>query len=111
MEILDYTGEGYRTVLRHGAWRVAYLNYAAHFDRITYLERHLLTDEAFILLEGQATLLVGETATPTIMEAHKIYNIKQGEWHNIRVSRDARVLIVENADTGRENSEYMDVTL
>lgn len=109
MEIYDYRGEGYQTVLRHGGWRVAYLNYADRFDRITYLERHLLTDEAFILLEGEATLLIGETATPVEMEPHKVYNIKQGEWHNIRVSRDAHVLIVENVETGRENSEYMDV--
>ncbi len=111
MEIYDYSGEGYQTVMRFGAWRVAYLNYADRFDRITYLERHMLTDEAFILLKGQGTLLVGEDAATVVMEPNKLYNIKQGEWHAIRVSRDAQVLIVENADTSRENSEYKDISL
>ncbi len=108
MEIFDYTGEGYKTVMKYGTWRVAFLNHADRFDQITYLERHMLTDEAFVLLEGRATLLLGETGAPTVMEPHKIYNVKQAEWHAIRVSPDAKVLIVENAETGRDNSEYMD---
>ena len=27
IEIYDYTGENYKTVMRYGAWRVAYLNH------------------------------------------------------------------------------------
>lgn len=30
-----------------------------------------------------------------------------GVWHNILVTEDAKVLIVENADTGKHNSDYM----
>ncbi len=41
------------------------------------------------------------------MEMGKIYNVKPSTWHTIVVSRDASVLIVENGDTGRDNSEYV----
>lgn len=43
------------------------------------------------------------------METGKIYNVKKGVWHQIFVSRDAKVLIVENHNTAAENSEYMQV--
>ena len=107
LEIKEYNGEGYNRTLTYNAWRVAFLNYADRFDQITYLERHLLTDEVFILLNGQAELLIGETYEHIVMEPCKLYNVKAGVWHNIRVSRDAKVLVVENSDTGKENTEYL----
>ena len=36
----------------------------------------------------------------------KIYNVKKASWHALSMSKDAKVLIVENDDTTRENSEY-----
>ncbi len=108
LDILEYTGEGYNRTLSYGGWRVAFLNYAPHFDNITYLERHLLTDEVFVLLAGEATLLIGERGECVPLQPCRLYNVKAGTWHNIRVSRDARVLVVENSDTSRENSEYME---
>lgn len=107
LEIKEYNGEGYDRTHTYGAWRVAFLNYADRFENTTYLERHLLTDEVFLLLNGQATLLIGEKGAVVKMEPCKIYNVKAGVWHNIRVSRDAKVLVVENSDTGEENSEYL----
>ena len=108
LEILDYTGEGYSTVMRYQRWRVAFLNYAARFDRelIKQVERHLLTDEVFVLLEGEATLIIGESETEYPMERHKLYNVKAGVWHAVAVSRDAKILIVENEDTSPANTEY-----
>ena len=40
------------------------------------------------------------------MEIGKVYNIRKAVWHNILVSEDAKVLVVENTDTVAENSEY-----
>lgn len=107
LEITAYDGEGYRAMIRFGGWRVALLRYAENFDRISYLERHLNTDEVFVLLEGQATLLIGAAAEEERMRPGLLYRVGQGVWHNIRVSRDARVLVVENDDTSKDNSEFL----
>jgi hypothetical protein len=40
-----------------------------------------------------------------MMERGKIYNVKRNAWHTILLSRDASVLLVENRDTGKHNSE------
>ena len=45
------------------------------------------------------------------MISGQLYVVKQNQWHNIIVSEDAKVLIVENVDTGRENTEYMEYHL
>ena len=107
--VLDYDGKGYFSHFKYGSWRIAYLNYAPMFTKegITYLERHNETDEVFILLEGEASLFMGENAAETKMEKFRSYVVKKSAWHNIVVSEDAKVLIVENADTGKNNSEYL----
>ena len=109
LEIFDYTGEGYMPMIDFESWRVAFLRYEPRFEHTTQIERHMETDEVFVLLEGEATLLIGTEMTPCPMEKFKMYNVKKAVWHNIRVSKDARVLIVENRDTTTENSEYMAV--
>ena len=109
IDIYSPDKDGYEVKHTFGAWRVAYLRYAERFDRITYLERHLETDEVFVLLQGKAVLLHGVKIEKTQMELNKIYNIPKGEWHNIKVSEDALILIFENADTSKSNSEYMPI--
>lgn len=106
IEILEYTGEGYSKVMSFGAWRVAMINYSERFEEknLVMLERHLLTDEVFVLLEGNAILVSDKERYK--MEKNKIYNVKKAVWHAIALSKDAKVLIVENIETGKENSEY-----
>ena len=108
LDIIDYVGDGYKGMISYESWRVAFLRYAERFDaeKLCRLERHLLTDEVFVLLEGEARLIIGDGEEVIDMEAHKLYNVKKGVWHGITVSRDAKVLIVENDDTGLENTEY-----
>ncbi len=109
VEILYATGEGYQPQVHFEAWRVAILKFADRFDRVNLhrIERHHLTDEVFVLLEGEAVLMIGEQCKECRMEAGRIYNVKKGIWHHIILSRDARVLIVENDNTGPENTEYL----
>ncbi len=109
LEIKDFRGEDYKAVISYGAWRVAYLNYSQRFDpdKINILERHMETDEVFLLLEGKATLLIGEDAEEVPMEKFKCYNVLRGVWHTIATSPDAHVFIVENADTSDDNSEFL----
>lgn len=108
IEIFEHTKDDYIPAVYSGSWLVAFLNHAKRFDQnhMNEIERHMLTDEVFVLLSGKAVLIIGENLKQYVMEPNKVYNVKKGVWHAICVSKDARVLIVENADTSAENSEY-----
>jgi ureidoglycolate hydrolase len=113
IEINQYTGEGYQPLMTYGEWRVAALRYddSAPPDQILTMERHTATDEVFILTQGNAILIIGGTddepsdlqAFP--MKASQIYNVKKNAWHTTLLSRDANIIIVENDNTSKENSE------
>lgn len=105
-EVFAHTGAGYEPTMHYGAWRVALLNYTDKFDHITYLERHMQTDEVFVLLAGKAKLILGLEKQEVTLEPQRIYNVRRGAWHAIKTSPDAQVLIVENDDTCRETNEY-----
>ena len=114
LEIREFTGPGYQPVIDFGAWRVAILNYLEEVDpeRIEFMERHNETDEVFVMVKGQGILFLGEGENgiekihPQVMQFGKIYNVKKSVWHTVVLSRDGSVLIVENRDTSRENSDY-----
>ncbi len=114
LEIFENNAEGYEPTMNYESWRVAIANYAERFDKNKYvrLERHLLTDEVFVLLEGSSELAMGDMTDGNMeikcvpLEKGKIYNVKKGAWHNILMSEDAKVLIVENHNTAIENTEY-----
>jgi hypothetical protein len=118
LQVREYTDEGYRPLIDFNDWRVAILNYIdeIHPRNNTQMERHVQTDEVFILLRGKATLLIGgnglqlDGAFPQPLETGKIYNVKQDTWHTVLMSRDATILIVENRDTGASNSEYAEMS-
>jgi ureidoglycolate hydrolase len=114
LEIRDYHGEGYKPLVDYGEWRVAILRYLDELqpERIDQMERHTETDEVFVLLCGQGLLILGGTGEevedvyPQPMEYGTLYNVKRNAWHTALLSRDASVLLVENNDTGDQNSEY-----
>lgn len=109
LDILEHEGTEYRRLVNNAKWTLASLNWAPRFDEknIRELERHNLTDEVFVLLKGKATLLIGEKAERVEMEPVKFYNVRAGIWHNIMVSEDARVLVAENANTSKDNSDFL----
>lgn len=108
LDILDYSGEGYKRLVNNGKWTFAGLNWAPRFDEknLVDLERHNLTDEIFVLVQGKATLIIGEECERVEMEPLKYYNVRAGIWHNIVVSEDARVLIMESSNTSKDNTDY-----
>jgi mannose-6-phosphate isomerase-like protein (cupin superfamily) len=108
VEIYEYNGENYNPTMNSDSWRVAFLNYgdAVEKSKLSFLERHHLTDEVFVLLEGDGTLLIGMEKKPLEMEKNKIYNVKKDVWHTIFMTPKSKVLIVENDNTAKENSEY-----
>ena len=114
LEIQDYDGAGFKPLIFFGGWRVAILRYLDDLqpDRIASMERHTETDEVFVLLRGRGTLILGgngiksEDAVSQPMEIGRLYNVKRLAWHTILLSHDASVLLVENHDTDKHNSEY-----
>jgi hypothetical protein len=118
LEIRDYQGEGYQPLIDFGAWRVAILRFLDGLqpERQTTMERHTETDEVFVLTRGKGILIMGGNGPkidgiyPQKMEIGKIHNIKRNAWHTILLSTDASVVIVENRDTDKHNSEYADLS-
>lgn len=113
IEISNFTDEGYQPLVVYGEWRVAVLRYHkdAEPEKILTMERHTLTDEVFVLTHGKAVLVIGGTdanlgdlqAYP--MERGQIYNVKRNAWHTTLLSQDAHIVIVENDNTTKDNSE------
>jgi ureidoglycolate hydrolase len=114
LEIREFIAPGYQPVIDFETWRVAILNYLEeiHPERISFMERHNETDEVFVLIKGEGLLFLGEgdqrieKIHSQIMEFGKIYNVKRSTWHTVVLSRDGSVLIVENRNTSRDNSNY-----
>ena len=86
-----------------GEWKVGMLRFNERFSSLREMERHMLTDEVFVLISGSATLYTdGETLE---MEIGTVYTVPAAVWHHIVVSEDASVLVVENRNTSIENTE------
>ena len=100
LSVRAWDGPGYKPVVRFGAWCFAELNHAEKFapENLSYRERHNRTDETFVLVEGRATLLIGEGMRRVEMARNRFYNVKAGTWHQILTEPGTRVLIVENDD-------------
>lgn len=110
IEIFERTQPDFEPVVTFENWKVAYLSYSERFSKFEVIERHLFTDEVFVLLDGKARLFVAEDGKEwqeIEMEKGKVYNIKKAVWHHIVVSMDANVLVVENSNTCAENSEIL----
>jgi ureidoglycolate hydrolase len=118
LEVYSYNEEGFKPLVVYKSWRVAVLNYIDELEpeNIRRVERHPETDEVFVLMRGEGVLFVGE-GEPEVKKLYSqamkqgvIYNVKPHTWHTIELTRDASVLIVENADTGEKNSQYSDLS-
>ena len=116
IEIIRNTEECYTPLVDFETWRVAGLNHCDIVDasNLTRVERHLKTDEVFILTAGRAWLVVdrgadGDTFDVIRMEPNRVYNIKRGVYHHVVMDRNASIILVENSDTSIENSEYRDL--
>ncbi|BCJ95914.1 hypothetical protein acsn021_34830 [Anaerocolumna cellulosilytica] len=118
IEISSFEGEGYQPMIDFKTWRVAILKYCEELEieNINTMQRHLETDEVFILLEGNCTLFSGgmeeeiSDITAVSMKPFHLYNVKQGVWHTHTLDRRGRVLIVENQNTSDSNSPICSLT-
>ena len=56
MEKYSYNGEDFKAVLTTKGWKIGLLKYSKRFSKLCVWERHLKTDEVFVLLNGSAKL-------------------------------------------------------
>jgi mannose-6-phosphate isomerase-like protein (cupin superfamily) len=104
LEIHAYHGRGYQPLVRSQGWMVALLNYETMMsaDKALDVERHLNSDEVFILIKGRAALYIvsGEGPLQVVeMIPGVVYNVLHGVWHNLLASEDVSLAIVENQGT------------
>lgn len=118
IEIHEHNDPDYKALVDYQSWRVALMNYTPGLlpEKINRMQKHIETDEVFVLLAGHCILFLGEgdeTVTKVHacdMELYKLYNVKCSVWHSHTFSGDAKVLIVENRDTVTANSPFVDLT-
>lgn len=105
---MRYGGEGFRPLLVRPGWQVAQLNDRAdlHVDTVCQIERHDATDEVFLLVKGDAVLVVAEMSGGEVdgfecvpMEQGVTYNVPGGVWHAIVTTPGVQVMIVEKDGT------------
>ncbi len=109
-----HTGCGYNPFLIRNNWQVAQLNHVAGqgFEDVEKIDVHLNTDEVFVLLKGQVVLITAEKNGDHLsfrmvkMKEGITYNIPKKTWHNIAMSQDAQVIIIEDANTHLGDFEY-----
>ncbi|MGL4648041.1 MAG: cupin domain-containing protein [Caldilineaceae bacterium] len=109
-----FTGDDFLPVVESGGWLVALMNWSPRFDRSGWgtLERHLHSDEVFVLLKGRAVLLWdgGDGPVCEQMALGVVYNVRQSTWHNVIGTRDAQWLIVESSPDPALPTEYRPLT-
>lgn len=110
IESYKYEGEDFKVVMSYEGWRIGILRNSERFSASDHIwERHLLTDEAFILLSGAAVLFAkddGGKIEKVEMKPCTVYNIRKNLWHHIIVADEkTTVLVVENSNTSHSNTE------
>ncbi len=114
IEQYQISDNGYHPFLIRDGWQVAQLNYMPEqkIGNIVKLDIHHLTDEVFILLNGKAVLIGAEingndvNFEVELMKPNITYNIPVGTWHNIAMSTDCEIIIIEKSDTHVADFEF-----
>ena len=118
IEVKEYKKLGYAPVIDFESWRGAVLNDIDELEipNLKTMQKHLESDEVFVLLKGHVTLFTagnGEkigTIRSMPLEPLKCYNVKKGVWHTHTLEKDSSVLIVENRNTCDDNSPTVTLT-
>jgi mannose-6-phosphate isomerase-like protein (cupin superfamily) len=101
-------GNGFDTVHTFESWKVAFITCAEQYGEIKLVKRHTQTDETFLLAQGNATLFTAdgnEKLEKTDLEKEKFYLVEKNTWHHLQVSKDALLIVTENSNTSKDNTE------
>ena len=115
IESYAFGKEGMARVYENAKWTVGIKNWkpANDISGIDCLERHNLTDELFVLLEGRCTLVFANETSKGLkieavnMEKGKVYNIPQTLWHNKETEKETKMILIEDSNTSGENSDVV----
>lgn len=118
LPIYENDEPGFTKAYNNGTWAMGVKNFKPLNDinTINQIERHLKTDEIFVPVVGETTLVIATELDgkfvfeATKLENGKFYCVKQGLWHNAVMSPDAKVVLVEMPDTSPDNSEFLDLS-
>ena len=105
-------GSGFDTLHTFEGWKVAFITHAEQYGELKLVKRHIKTDEVFVLVKGKATLFTADGDEPLVvteMQKEKLYVVKQNTWHHLQVSEDALLIVAENSDTTKENTQSKEI--
>ncbi len=81
---------------------------------VKIMKRHNDTDEVFVLLKGNATLLtreeLGAECEVTKLEPLTAYTVKSGTWHHLAASEDAALFVTESGALDPKKTDTADVS-
>ncbi len=114
VEVLNWKGQGFCPLVKTENWAVALMNWEQRFDPtgIGDIERHMETDEVFVLTRGKSVLfIVSEDGLQAFdMQPGIIYNVTKGTWHSVIGAKDTTWLIVESTNTTSQNTHHRALT-
>jgi mannose-6-phosphate isomerase-like protein (cupin superfamily) len=115
LEIFEYNEAGYQPLIYSAGWMVALMNWDPKMDvkHAMNIERHVHTDEVFILLKGKAAFYLDEgdgRLRVVRMQPGKLYNVPTSIWHNTLATKNVQLAIIENRDTNKMDTEERALT-
>jgi len=118
IEQYQISDKGYHPFLIRDGWQVAQLNYMPEqqIGNIDKLDIHHLTDEVFILLKGKGVLIGAEIKGNNVdfevelLKPNVTYNIPVNTWHNIAMSKNCEIIIIEKANTHKGDFEFFQLS-
>jgi ureidoglycolate hydrolase len=118
IESKTFVGEGMQRVYENPKWMIGIKNWKPANDiaNINCLERHTLTDELFVLLEGTCTLIYANESPNGLkievvkMEKNTVYNIPQSLWHNTITEKSTKMILIEDSSTNGGNTDIINLS-
>ena len=114
----QYNGEGVGGEMAANDYLCSFLNFLPRLipEKVVSMQKHTETDETFVLLKGKAVLFLAdgkdkpERITSIKLEKEKTYTVPLGVWHAPVMSKDGKILLIENNHTTDDNSPRMPLT-
>lgn len=109
LEVHAWDEPGYKPLVFSAGWMTALLNWDPSMDlaNLGEIERHLQTDEVFVLWRGRGVLFIAADQGMRVLEMKPgvLYNVRCGAWHGVLADRQASWVIIEGRDTHLHDTE------